>query len=82
MNNTDKLFAGSAQLPHSAPDALVTDLSNMGLNDVAYIKAATVDGQRVWAVHAADGTPLTTLATRATAFVAVRQHELEPVSVH
>lgn len=82
MNNTDKNFARTAHSLPTAPDALVTDLSNMGLNDVAYIKSALVEGQRVWAVHAADGTPLTTLATRATAFVAVRQHELEPVSVH
>lgn len=81
MNNTAK-FSKLPFVQPTAPDAVVTDLSNIGLNDVAYIKPAVVEGQRVWAIHAADGTPLTTLATRATAFVAVRQHELEPVSVH
>lgn len=78
MNNVPKF----SNKPLLAPDAMVTDLSNMGMNDVAYIKQAVVEGQRVWAIHAADGTPLTTLATRDTAFVTVRQHELEPVSVH
>lgn len=65
--------------PHMA---IVTDLCNMGLNDVAYIKKACVEGQNVWAIHAADGTPLTTYQTREAAFVAVRQHDLEARSVH
>lgn len=60
----------------------VLRFSDFGLNDTAYVKPATVEGLRVWAVHAADGTPLTTLTTRDIAFAAVRQHALEPVSVH
>ena len=71
--------AGQAEVlvPHAA-----LRFADMGLNDTAYVKRAVVEGQRVWAIHAADGTPLTTLATRDTAFAAVRQHALEPVSVH
>ena len=72
--------------PVEAADAPLPQASlrfaDFGLNDTAYVKRATVEGQRVWAIHAADGTPLTTLATRDTAFAAVRQHALEPVSVH
>ena len=60
----------------------IVQFADLGLNDLAYVKRTLVDGARVWAVHAADGTPLTTLNTRETAFAAVRQHALDPVSVH
>jgi len=49
---------------------------------IAYIKAVTVDGIRAYAIHAADGTALAIVKDRDLAFAAVRQHELEPVSVH
>jgi hypothetical protein len=52
------------------------------VNHLAYVKRV-VDGDAAgWAIHAADGTPLAVLADRDTAFAAVRQHDLEPVSVH
>jgi len=49
---------------------------------IAYIKAVTIDGIRAYAIHAADGTALAIVKDRDVAFAAVRQHELEPVSVH
>jgi hypothetical protein len=58
------------------------DLAALGLQDVAYVKPVTVDGKAAYAVHAADGTPIAVLSNRDVAFIAVRQHELEPVSVH
>ena len=59
-----------------------TDLGGVGLEDVAYIKSVTVDGQRLHAIHAADGTQLTVVADRALAFVTVSQHDMQPLSVH
>lgn len=42
-----------------------------------------VDPDTTWyAVHAATGERLAVLDTRAAAFAAARNHELEPVSVH
>jgi hypothetical protein len=58
------------------------DLAALGLQDVAYVKSVLVDGKPAFAVHAADGTPIAVLSNRDVAFIAVRQHELEPVSVH
>ena len=52
------------------------------LNQVAYIKPVTDNGQPAFSVHAADGTPLAIISDRDTAFAAVRSHDLEPVSVH
>lgn len=58
------------------------DLGSLGLEDTAYIKSVTVDGQKLHAIHAADGTPLTVVAERDIAFATVRQHEMQPKSVH
>ena len=52
------------------------------LNQVAYIKPVLENGQPAFSVHAADGTQLAIISDRDTAFQAVRQHDLEPVSVH
>jgi hypothetical protein len=41
-----------------------------------------VDGTSGYAVHAADGTQIALLPDRDVAFATVRQHDLEPVSVH
>jgi hypothetical protein len=61
---------------------VTTDFGNFGIEDIAYIKTVTVDGQRLHAIHAADGTPLTVVADRRIAFATVSQHEMQPMSVH
>lgn len=58
------------------------DLCSFGLEDIAYIKSVTVDGQKLHAIHAADGTPLTVVSERDLAFATVRQHDMNPASVH
>jgi len=58
------------------------DLGSLGLEDMAYVKMVTVDGQKLHAIHAADGTPLTVVAERDLAFATVLQHEMQPASVH
>jgi len=55
----------------------------LGMQDVAYIKrVAGSDGVVGFAIFAADGTQVALLPDREIAFATVRQHELEPVSVH
>ena len=58
------------------------ELGMLGMADVAYIKPVLVDGTEAFAVHAADGTQMAVIADRDMAFAVVRQHELEPLSVH
>ena len=58
------------------------ELALFGMQDLAYIKAVVIDGTTGYAVHAADGTQIAMLSNRDVAFVTVRQHDLEPVSVH
>jgi hypothetical protein len=58
------------------------DLAQLGLNDVAYVKRIVINDQVGFAIYAADGNRIGMAPDRATAFAGIRQHELEPVSVH
>jgi hypothetical protein len=58
-------------------------LALLGLEDVAYVKPVVAeDGTAQYAIYAANGTAIGLAAGRDLAFAAVRQHDLEPVSVH
>lgn len=59
-----------------------TDLAQLGLNFVAYVRPVVVEQEEVFAICAADGTQMGLAPTRDVAFAAIRQHELEPLSVH
>ena len=54
----------------------------LGVDRVAYVRPAVVDGRTVYAIHSADGNEIGMMAERDIAFAAVKQHDLEPVSVH
>ncbi|MGA8758584.1 MAG: DUF1150 family protein [Stellaceae bacterium] len=59
-----------------------SELAMLGVQDLAYIKRVVIDGATGYAVHAADGTEIAVLPDRDVAFATVRQHDLEPLSVH
>lgn len=54
----------------------------LGVQDVAYVKRVTINGAVAFAIHAADGTEIAVLPDRDLAAATLRQHDLEPVSVH
>jgi hypothetical protein len=58
------------------------ELGLLGIEDLAYVKPVEVEGAVAFAVHAADGSQIAVLADRDLAFATVRQHDMEPVSVH
>ncbi|PWC34287.1 DUF1150 family protein [Azospirillum sp. TSO35-2] len=58
------------------------DFASFGLGDVAYVRPVEVDGTAAFAIHAADGTPLSVVADRDLAFAAIIQNDMEPASVH
>jgi hypothetical protein len=58
------------------------ELALFGMQDLAYIKRVVVNDVLGYAVHAADGTQIAVLPDRDIAFATVRQHDLEPLSVH
>jgi hypothetical protein len=64
------------------PFATDEEMAAFAVNDLAYIKPVKHDGASAFAIHAADGTPLTVVTDLAIAFATVRQHDMEPLSVH
>jgi hypothetical protein len=73
MNNNDV-----EKLKHISPK----EFTYWGLQDVAYIRRVAVNGEPAYSVHAADGTPMAVMPKLDVAQAAVRQHDLEPLSVH
>jgi hypothetical protein len=63
-------------------DISTRDFAMLGFEGVAFVKAIEVDGKTAYSIHAADGTEMGIMNDRAVAFAAVRQHDLEPLSVH
>ncbi|HWK46228.1 MAG TPA: DUF1150 family protein [Stellaceae bacterium] len=66
------------ELRHISPK----DFAALGMQDLAFIKPIVVNDEVGYAIHAADGTQMAVIADRDVAFAAVRQHDLQPVSVH
>jgi hypothetical protein len=58
------------------------DFRVMGLNELAYIRPVKVDGATVFAIHAADGTPLTIDPSFETAYGTIIQNHMFPVVTH
>jgi hypothetical protein len=58
------------------------DWQEFGVNDIAYLKPIMLQGAERYAIHAANGTPLAVMDNRDVAYAAIRQNELEPVSLH
>ena len=54
----------------------------LGVDRVAYVRSAVIEGRTVYAIHNANGTEIGVMAERDVAFAAVKQHDMEPVSVH
>jgi hypothetical protein len=62
---------------------ITTDqLAQLGVSRMAYIKPVTVGGEDVFAIHAADGTPMAVAPNRELAWGAIIEHEMVPALVN
>ncbi len=57
-------------------------LMALGVDEIAYVKTVRVDGQELYAVHAADGSEMAVMKNRDVAFAAIKSNDMEPYSVH
>jgi hypothetical protein len=57
-------------------------LAQLGVSQIAYVKAVMLNGAPAFAIHAADGTPMAVAGDRDLALAAIRQHEMVPTLVH
>jgi|TARA_B110000263_G_scaffold150340_1_gene130471 hypothetical protein len=58
------------------------EFAELGLEELAYVKAKPVKGTKMYAIHTADGNEVAVVDGRELAFATISQNELEPVSVH
>jgi hypothetical protein len=56
-------------------------LAQLGLQQIAYIRPTMVNGEKGYAIHAADGTPMAIAGDRDVAIAAILQHEMVPALV-
>jgi hypothetical protein len=68
--------------PRRADVPSQSELLAFGANDLAYVKRVDDEGRSVHAIFRADGTQIGAAPSRETAFAAIRQHDMEPLSVH
>ncbi len=58
------------------------ELALLGMQNLAYVKRVVVNDAPAFAIHAADGTEVAIVPDQDIAIATVRQHDLEPLSVH
>jgi len=75
--NSNENAAGRATAPLDDNEFL-----NFGLNRVAYIRPVQSNAQKMYSLHAADGTHLSTLESEQLATILAMHNELAPVTVH
>ncbi len=59
-----------------------SQLAQLGVSEVAYVRPVLANGEPAFAIHSADGTPMAIAPQIDVAFAAIRQHEMVPVMVH
>lgn len=77
-DNASKLAAPVLDIRHIT----AAQLAQLGVSQLAYIKPVTVGGEDVFAIHAADGTPMAVAPNRELAWGAILEHEMVPALVH
>jgi hypothetical protein len=58
------------------------DLLGFGLGQVAYVRPMTIMNKSLFAVHAADGTPISVFDNEQAAMAALAQNDLDRVRLH
>jgi len=59
-----------------------SELAQLGVSQLAFVKPVQIEGGNAFAIHAADGTPIGLAPSRDLAVAAVIQHEMVAASVH
>ncbi|WP_339782062.1 DUF1150 family protein [uncultured Thalassospira sp.] len=62
------------------------DFALLGIQDFAYVRKMRnpedAEAARIFGVYTADGTHIASFESYAVAYAAIRQHDMEPLSVH
>lgn len=58
------------------------DFLNIGMDQIAYIRPLKLHADEFYAVHAADGTPISVVNSMDSALASVKSSEMHAVTVH
>jgi len=64
------------------PDMTQSDLRDLGMEEVGYVRKYSVKGKPAWVLHAADGTALAVQENMPALQSSLQHHDLDIVSVH
>lgn len=82
---TDKIYSHELDKDISARDLLrglsASDFLNFGIQDVAYVKEVKLEGKPTFAIHAADGTPLSLVESKEEAIELIKDNDLETIQI-
>ncbi len=78
MIETTEATTQRIDVRHMTPD----QLQQLGISQIAYVKPVMLNGAAMFAIHAADGSPMAVAEDRALALAAIVEHEMIPTLVH
>lgn len=83
MNHTESMpCSPPSTLNRAESISAMRDWAGYGMHRIIYIKPVQIEARTYHALYAADGTQLLVVEARALAEATIRQHALEPLSVH
>jgi hypothetical protein len=78
----DAVLGGTDQTVVDIRHLTATQLQQLGVSQLAYVKPVLLNGSPAFAIHAADGTPMAVAGDCEMAMDAIRQHDMLPALVH
>jgi hypothetical protein len=78
LNEPDDAQEGVMNFRDLSPE----QFQNLGMPSVAYFKPIEYDGQHVYSIHTADGTPVALAQDREVAIAVALERNLQPIWVH
>ncbi len=77
-SNTNETMTTHVDVRHITTD----QLAQLGVSHLAYVKPIMLNGAAMFAIHAADGSPMAVAEDCDLAMAAIVQHEMVPTLVH
>lgn len=58
------------------------DFLTFGIEDIAYVRPVMIEDRKAFAIHAADGTPLSVVESEDSALATIHDNDMDPVRLH
>jgi hypothetical protein len=82
MDQSDTTTTPEIVTPMDVRHMTQDQLAQLGLSRLAYVKPIMLNGNAMFAIHGADGSPMAVADDRNVALAAIVQHEMIPALVH